>query len=141
MSPRNSQKMAPSLSSRAKAGLMMCQIHRLPPRGNTRNLASLVESNDAANLDVLWDRYCAAHGRWCSAKAERARIAAWGAYRKWVLAFLGEENAGPVLASAEQAWGSAMTTRQLANEPEGDTEPPHSIEPEQYLLGAILITA
>jgi hypothetical protein len=34
-----------------------------------------------------------------------------------------------------------MTTRQLANEPEGDTEPPHSIEPEQYLLGAILITA
>jgi hypothetical protein len=31
---------------------MMCQIHRLPPRGNTRNLGSLVESNDAANLDL-----------------------------------------------------------------------------------------
>ena len=30
------KKMAPSLSSRAKAGLMMCQIHRLPPRGRMR---------------------------------------------------------------------------------------------------------
>lgn len=73
----------------------------------SRPLAVVVDNDAPASVDFLFARFSACHARYHLTKLEGDRVALYEAYCEFVAADLGEADARPLIALAEQRWGWA----------------------------------